>query len=200
MKRIILISGAIMIALSWGAGNTFGEPPSPQPTAKVPAEVDLPVDITIDIIKTGEDIPNSTQIKIDMENQKSGKEIHLILPRRGENQDHRGPDEHSVVTSTPAQTGVHEPGTRPVELDLPHQDHPDTPVADVPDLDVPENEAPDMDTPVAEVPEPGDIPGQTAPDIETPVATPPHVDTPAATHPDLEVPGNGMSNPHISRH
>ncbi|MBI5039616.1 MAG: hypothetical protein HZC13_07685 [Nitrospirae bacterium] len=183
MKRIILISGAIVIALSWGAGNTFGEPPSPQPTAKVPAEVDLPVDITIDIIKSGEDIPNSTQIKIDMENQKSGKEIHLILPRRGENQDHRGPDEHSVVTSTPAQTGVHEPGTRPVELDLPHQDRPDHP-----------------DTPVAEVLEPDDIPGQTAPDIETPVATPPHVDTPAATHLDMEVPGNGMSNPHISRH
>lgn len=210
MKRFIIISGAIIMALSWGAGNTFGEPPSPQPTAKVPEEVDLPVDITIDIIKSGEDIPNSTQIKIDMENQKSGKEIHLILPRRGGNENRRGPDEHSVVTSTPAQTGVHEPGSRPVELDLPHQDHPGIPEADVPDLDVPGNDAPhletpvatppDFDTPVADVPEPGDIPGQTAPDIETPVATPPHMDTPAATVPDLEAPGSEISNPHTSRH
>lgn len=210
MKRFFLISGAIIMALSWGAGNTFAEPPSPQPTSKVPEEVDLPVNITIDIIRSGEDIPKSTQIKIDMENLKSGKEIHLILPRRGGNADHNGPNEHSVVTSTPAQTGVHEPGTRPVELVLPHSDHPDTPVADVPDpgvpgdgapnLEVPVATPPDFDTPLADVPNAGDIPGETAPDMETPVAVPPHLDTPVATVPDLEVPGSGMSNPHISGH
>ena len=183
MKRIILIAGAIIMALSWGAGNTFGEPPSPQPTLKVPAEVkeDLPVEITIDIIKSGDDIPNSTQIiTIHMKNEKSDKEINRTLPRRGGNGDHNGPNEHSVVTSTPAQTGVPEHGSMPVELVLPHPDHPDTPVADVP--------------------EPGDISGGVVPDMETPVAIPPHMDTPAATVPDIEVPGSGMSNPHISRH
>ncbi|MBI5756320.1 MAG: hypothetical protein HZA12_05280 [Nitrospirae bacterium] len=210
MKRFIIISGAIIIALSWGAGNTFGEPHSPQPTAKVPEKVDLPVDITIDIIKSGEDIPQSTQIKIDMENQKSGKEIHLILPRRGGNEDHRGPNEHSVVTSTPAQTGVHEPGSRPVEIDLPNPGHSGNPAADVHDLEVPGDVAPDMetpvatppdfDTPVADVPEADNISGGMVPDMETPVATPPHMDTPAATVPDPEVPGRGISNPHTSRH
>lgn len=219
MKRFFLITGAIIMVLSWGAGNTFAEPPSPQPTAKVPKDVDLPVDITIDIIKSGEDIPNSTHIKIDMVNEiakeKSGKdkEIHLILPRRGGNVDHNGPNDHSVVTSTPAQTGIpDEHGSNPVDFDagLSHSDHPHAPAVDIPDIDVPGDNAPNLDTPVAIPPdfdtpladilEPGDMLGGPAPDIKTPVATPPHMDTPVATVPEIEAPGRGSSSLHMPEH
>jgi len=148
------------LAIPTAPSVVFGQP-SPDPTGKVPGTVDLPVDISIDIVRGDEDTLPKPEITIHLLNAKSGKEVDLALPRTNVPSDHPS----GQVTAPP--------------FDAPPVEAPPVtaPPFDTPPFDAPPVVTPPLDVPVADLP-PVDVPAVEAP----PVATPP-VDMPAGGRP-----------------
>lgn len=155
------------IALS-GLNKAMAQQPSP--TEKVPPAVELPVDISIDIVTGNEGIPHSTDFTIDIINKESENEIHLILPGPGP----RSPGEPPVIMTKPDPLP---PVETPPSVDIP----PTPPVAPPPPVDAPPIDTPPS-PPVEEPPPVETPPSVEAPPVDQPpdqpVAPPPPVDAP----------------------
>ncbi len=141
----------------------FGQP-DPNPTGKVPDTVELPVDISIDIVRGDEDTLPKPEITIHLLNAKSGKELDLELPKTNAPSDHpsstaaRAPFDTPPVTAPSFDT----PPVAPASVAAPPFDAPpvvtpplDVPVTDLPPVNVPVVEAPPVPTPPVDVPAAG---------------------------------------------
>jgi protein transport protein SEC31 len=176
---------AMMILVPTAPSVVFGQP-SPDPTGKVPATVELPVDISIDIVKGDEDTPPTPEITIHLLNEKSGREFDLDLPKTN------APSEHpsSATAHAPFETPPVAPGpvveAPPVEappFEAPPVEAPpvatppvDVPVADLPPVETPPLEAPPLEAPPSVEPPPVDVPTVEAPPVDTPpISLPPTV-------------------------
>jgi hypothetical protein len=121
------------------------------PEGKGPEAVELPVDISIDVITRNENIPHSTEFTIDVINSQSENEIHLILPGPGP----RSPGEPPVTVTKPDAPPISEP----------------PPSESPPPVEAPPADAP----PVIETPPPAEVPPVEAPPISEPApGVPPH--------------------------
>jgi len=162
MKHSVLGLVAILMIFAFlalsGPNKTMAQQPSP--TEKVPPAVELPVDISIDIVTSNEGIPHSTDFTIDIINSESENEIHLILPRPGP----RSPGEPPVAITKPEPPPVDAPPPPPVVTEPP-------PVVDVPPAPPPVSEPP----PVEPLPPPEPLP---SPPVENPLTDAPPVTSP----------------------
>ncbi len=146
----------------------FGQP-NPNPTGKVPDTVELPVDISIDIVRGDEDTLPKPEITIHLLNAKSGKELDLALPKTNAPSDHpssvaaRAPFVTPPVETPPVTTPSFDtPPVAPASVAAPPFDAPpvvtpplDVPVTDLPPVNVPVVEAPPVPTPPVDVPAAG---------------------------------------------
>ena len=119
----------------------------PSPTEKVPPVVELPVDISIDIVTGNEGIPHSTDFTIDITNSESENEIHLILPGPGP----RSPSEPPVAITKPEAPPVDAPPvteTEPLPTEEPPPPVEAPPITEpAPDESPPPVDAPPIDAP-----------------------------------------------------
>ena len=171
LSRILLGVAAILFTLYAIPNMVYAQQANPNPTGNVPEEVELPVDISIDVLTDGDNNPPSTEVTINMINSKSGKEIDLTLPQTGKPED-------------VGSTGAGAP------FDTPPVEGPpfDTPPVIAPPVETPPVDAPPFDTPPVDIATPVElIPPVEAPPIEVPVVTPP-VDGPPFDAPPVGTP------------
>ncbi len=150
----LAVLGMVLFGINLDSG--LAQQTSPQ--GKTQEAVELPVDISIDVITRNENIPHSTEFTIDIMNSQSENEIHLILPGPGP----RAPLEPPVTITKPDAPPVEAPPVEaPPVIETP-------PPADLPPVEAPPADAP----PVAPIP-PVESPPVDAPPAN-PVQTPQH--------------------------
>lgn len=115
----------------------FGQP---DPTGKVPGEVELPVDISIDIATDDEAALPKPDVTIHLLNTKSGTDVDLALPKSNVASDHPSSAvAQAPFVTPPVETPFGAPSVATPPLDVPVTDFPpiEPPTVDAPPVDAP---------------------------------------------------------------